>query len=184
MRVRPRWLVLAAALVLGCVAVLVRQTGADVCGTANAALNRPVATSSTEGAATPGAAAVDGDVSTRWSSEFSDPQWIQVDLGTPVTVCQVLLHWETAYASAFAVQMSPDATTWTTIYSTTTGSGGFQTLDVSGAGRHLRVHGTARGAGGYGYSLWELGIHTTGRDGGGSSEVPVTSPPKPVTASS
>ncbi len=42
-----------------------------------------------------------------------------------------------------------------TIYSTTTGTGGTQTLNVSGTGRYIRMYGTAR-ATQYGYSLWEF----------------------------
>src|SRR5918999_1786927 len=45
---------------------------------------KPVTASSTESAAYPASAAVDGNTGTRWSSAFSDPQWIQVDLGAPV----------------------------------------------------------------------------------------------------
>src|SRR5436305_1940780 len=92
---------------------------------------------------------------------FRDPQWIQVDLGATATVSQVVLQWEAAYASAFQIQVSTDAATWTTVYSTTTGTGGTQTLDVAGSGRYLRVSGTAR-ATPYGYSLWELAVRTTG----------------------
>lgn len=50
---------------------------------------------------------------------------------------------------------------WTTIYSTTTGAGGTETLTVNGSGRYVRMVGTAR-ATGYGYSLWEFlvfGMH-------------------------
>ncbi|WP_204046417.1 discoidin domain-containing protein, partial [Acrocarpospora phusangensis] len=84
--------------------------------------------SSAEGAAYSAAAAVDGNLTgTRWASAFSDPQWIQVDLGATATVSQVVLTWESAYASAFKIQTSPNATTWTDIYSTTTGTGGTQT---------------------------------------------------------
>src|SRR6266545_3724615 len=133
--------------------------GGAGCGTANAALNRPTSASSTENAGTPASAAVDGNAGTRWSSAFSDPQWLQVDLGSGTTVCQVVLQWETAYARAFQIQVSDDATAWTTIYSTTTGTGGMQTLDVSGTGRYLRMYGTAR-ATGWGYSLWELVVHS------------------------
>jgi hypothetical protein len=130
------------------------------------------ATSSTvENATTPASAAVDGDTGTRWSSAFSDPQWLQVDLGASATVCQVVLTWEAAYASAFQIQVSANATNWTTIYSTTTGTGGTQTLNVSGTGRYIRMNGTAR-ATAYGYSLFEFVVHTTG---------PVTSPsPSPT----
>ncbi|MBX6723732.1 MAG: hypothetical protein IRY92_10955, partial [Dactylosporangium sp.] len=40
-------------------------------------------------------------------------------------------------------------------------TGGTQTLDVTGSGRYVRMLGTAR-ATGWGYSLWEFAVHTTG----------------------
>jgi hypothetical protein len=135
--------------------------GSGPCGTANAAQGQPATASSSEGAGTPASAAVDGSTTTRWSSQFSDPQWIQVDLGSAGSVCQVVLNWEAAYATAFQIQVSPDASSWTSIYSTTTGTGGVQTLNVSGSGRYIRVYGTAR-ATPYGYSLWEFTVHTGG----------------------
>jgi len=145
------------------------------CGTANAALNQPATASSTESASYPASDAVDGNTGTRWSSAFSDPQWLQVDLGSAKTICQVTLDWETAYATAFQIQTSNDATTWTTIYSTTTGTGGTQTLNVTGSGRYVRMYGTAR-ATQYGYSLWEFGVYTAGSSGGGGNTVTVTNP--------
>src|SRR5690606_23476624 len=64
---------------------------------------------------------------------------------------------------------------WTTIHSTTNGTGGTQTLDVSGSGRYVRVLGTQR-ATPWGYSLFEVVANTTG-----TSEPPVTGggPPGP-----
>ena len=47
----------------------------------NIAQGKPTTASSTENAGTPAANATDGNTGTRWSSAFSDPQWIQVDLG-------------------------------------------------------------------------------------------------------
>jgi beta-glucosidase len=47
-----------------------------------------------------------------------------------------------------------------TIYSTTTGTGGTQTLSVTGSGRYVRMYGTTR-ATGYGYSLWEFQVYGT-----------------------
>ena len=138
------------------------------CNTTDAALNHPATASSLENASFPASAAVDGNTGTRWSSAFSDPQWLQVDLGASQTICEVTLDWEAAYATAFQIQTSPDGTTWTTIYSTTTGTGGNQTLSVTGTGRYVRMYGTAR-ATPYGYSLWEFGVYTTtgGTSGGG-----------------
>jgi len=121
---------------------------------------RPTTASSTENANFPAAFATDGDPGTRWSSAYSDPQWLQVDLGASHTVTGIDLNWETAYATAFKIQTSNDATTWTTIYSTTSSTGGVQNLTVSGSGRYVRMLGTAR-ATGYGYSLWEFQVYGT-----------------------
>ncbi|GAA4926508.1 beta-glucanase (GH16 family) [Nonomuraea thailandensis] len=127
---------------------------------------RPVTASSTESAAAfPASAAVDGDPGTRWSSAFSDPQWIQVDLGATAAISQVELSWEAAYATAFQVQASTDGATWSTLHSTAAGAGGNQTLAVSGSGRYVRVHGTQR-ATPWGYSLWEFKVYGAGSSGG------------------
>src|SRR5262245_34757704 len=131
------------------------------CGTVNAALGRPATASSQENDGTAAANAFDGNTGTRWSSTFSDPQWIQVDLGSPVPICQVVLQWEAAYATAYQIQLSTNGTAWTNAYSTTTSTGGTQTLTVTGTARYLRVNGTAR-ATQYGYSLWEVTVRTVG----------------------
>ena len=62
-------------------------TGADL------ALNRPVVVSSLENSSYPAANAVDGNRATRWSSRFSDPQWIYVDLGATYNITEVRLNW-------------------------------------------------------------------------------------------
>src|SRR5205085_6805564 len=100
-------------------------------GGSNIAQGKPTTASSSENAGTPASAATDGNTGTRWSSAFSDPQWLQVDLGQSYTITSVNLNWEAAYAKAFQIQTSQDGTNWTTIYSTTTGTGGNQTLSVS-----------------------------------------------------
>jgi hypothetical protein len=143
------------------------------CGTTNAAQGKTATASSSEGADTVAAKAVDGDAATRWSSQFSDPQWLQVDLGATQSICQVVLQWETAYGKAYQIQTSPDGTAWTNIYSTTTGAGGTETLTVSGSGRYVRMYGTAR-PGGYGYSLFEFKVFT---GSGGTTTTPPTSTP-------
>ncbi|MDI5966474.1 discoidin domain-containing protein [Streptomyces sp. SL13] len=113
--------------------------------------------SSQENTSFPASAAVDGDNGTRWSSAFTDPQWLEVDLGATHTISQVVLDWETAYATAFQIQTSTDGSTWNTAYSTTTGTGGDQTLPISASARYVRMYGTARNTQ-YGYSLWEFQV--------------------------
>jgi hypothetical protein len=133
------------------------SSGGNGCGTSNIALNKTTTASSTENAGFPAANATDGNTGSRWSSAFSDPQWLEVDLGSAQSICKVVLNWENAYATGFQIQTSADGTTWTSIYSTTTGTGGIQTLNVSGTGRYIRMNGTAR-ATQYGYSLWEFQV--------------------------
>ena len=132
----------------------VNGTGGS-CGSTNLALNKSVTASSQENGSFGPNGATDGNLGTRWSSGFSDPQWLAVDLGGTHSLCKVVLYWEAAYAKSFQLQTSSDGTTWTTVYSTTTGAGGVQSLDVSGTGRYLRMYGTTR-ATQYGYSLWEF----------------------------
>src|SRR5207302_1701347 len=100
--------------------------------------------------------------------------------GASASISQVVLQWEAAYATAFQIQTSNDATTWTSIYSTTTGTGGTQTLNVTGSGRYIRMFGTTR-ATPYGYSLWEFGVFagsgtTTGSPSASASASPSSSP--------
>src|SRR5690348_9912999 len=138
------------------------STGASTtCGATDAAQGRTATASSSENANTPAGAAVDGNAGTRWSSAFSDPQWLQVDLGSAQTVCGVALSWEAAYATAYQIQVSNDGSAWTSIYSTTTSTGGAQKLTISGSGRYVRMYGTAR-ATAYGYSLWSFSVFITG----------------------
>lgn len=131
---------------------------------------RPATASSSEGAGTPASAAVDGDPGTRWASAWSDPQWLQVDLGVPADLSEVTLNWEAAYATAYEIQVSDDAGTWRTVASTTTATGGVQTLAVTGHGRYVRLYGTHR-VGGYGYSLWEFQVSGTPAAGSGGTRV-------------
>lgn len=124
----------------------------------NIALGK-AATASSESGGDAAGNATDGDASTRWASARSDPQWIYVDLGRPYVVNAVTLRWETAYAKAYSIQVSDDATTWTTIYGTSSGAGGVERLTgLSGTGRYVRMYGTQRGTQ-YGYSLWEFEVY-------------------------
>jgi chitosanase len=152
---------------IGVTATLVASTPFVIAYAAGAAAEsllsqgRPATSSSVETSSLGPANAVDGKTGTRWASnEGSDPQWIRVDLGASHAVSRVVLTWEAAYARAFQLQTSPDGSTWTTVYSTTTGSGGVQDLTVSGTGRYVRMNGTAR-ATQYGYSLFEFQVYGT-----------------------
>ena len=130
----------------------------QVCGANNIALNQPATASSVQSSSYPASAAVDGDLTTRWSSAFSDPQWITVDLGSVQNVTRVRLNWENASAESYSIQLSPDNTTWTTVYTTTNGPGSINDLAALGSGRYVRMYSTQRNTA-YGNSLWEFEVY-------------------------
>ncbi|MFB7373110.1 discoidin domain-containing protein [Streptomyces sp. NPDC056222] len=157
---------IAATVVTALVAALLALLPAPAAQAAPVLLSqgKPVIASSQENGGTAAAGAVDGDLGTRWSSAFSDPQWLQVDLGAPVALERVELRWEAAYATAYRIETSVDGATWSTVHSTTTGAGGTETVAVSGTARHVRMQGLTR-ATPYGYSLWEFQVYGA-TDGG------------------
>ena len=92
---------------------------------------------------------------TRWESVASDPQWIMVDLGSPVEIDRVILKWYSDYAEAFDVEVSTDAAAWMSVYTSTTGAS-YSVTDVTFAkttARYVRMNGTKRGTTN-GYSLF------------------------------
>ncbi|HVJ19633.1 MAG TPA: discoidin domain-containing protein, partial [Polyangiaceae bacterium] len=122
----------------------------------------PVAASasSSENSAKTASKAIDGDLATRWSSAFSDPQWLSVDLGAVRVVNRVVLRWEAAYSRKYTIQMaSSSAGPWITVYANNGGDGGTDDLrGILAAGRYLRVNSTERGTQ-WGNSLWELEVY-------------------------
>ena len=126
----------------------------------NLALNKPATASSTQ-SGYPASNAVDANTGTRWASAWTATEWIYVDLQATYNITEVKLTWEAAYATSFQIQVSSNAVNWTTIYSTTTGTGGIQDLTgLSGTGRYVRMYGTVR-ATTYGYSLYEFEVYGT-----------------------
>jgi beta-glucosidase len=130
----------------------------QICGTNNIALNQPSSASSVESGSYPAASAFDGDPTTRWSSAFSDPQWIKVDLGSVRNIARVRLNWENAFAQSYSIQLSIDNNSWTNVYTTTNGPGSINDLATLGSGRYVRMYSTQRVTA-YGDSLWEFEIY-------------------------
>ncbi|MEU4240219.1 discoidin domain-containing protein [Actinoplanes sp. NPDC026619] len=125
---------------------------------ANLALHKTATASSVESGTWPASAAVDGDMTSRWSSSFADPQWITVDLGAVWAVSDVRLAWEHAYAISYRVDLSLDAEHWSTVYRTTTGTDGTRDIRLSTVpARYARMYGTKR-VSQYGFSLLEFEV--------------------------
>lgn len=127
----------------------------------NLAEGMPAAASSSKAADVIHGNAVDGSLTTRWGSNYSDPQWIYVDLGSSRSIQQVSLHWESAYGKEYQIRVSDNASNWTTVYSTTTGDGGVDDISFEPvSARYVQMYGIKRGSA-YGYSLWEFKVYGT-----------------------
>ncbi|MER6237400.1 discoidin domain-containing protein [Streptomyces clavifer] len=131
-------------------------------GGTNVAAGKQAAASSYQpgsvGCPCPAGNAVDGSFDTRWASDWSDQQWLQVDLGAKTAFDHVQLAWEAAYAKGYTVQTSDNGQDWTTVHTVTDGNGGIDDIDVAGNARYVRVSTSVRGTP-WGYSLYEFGVY-------------------------
>ena len=102
--------------------------------------------------------AADGNPSTRWSSPFADPQWIQVEYASAKNITGATIQWEAAYAKSYRIQVSNDGKTWNDAYRTSNGQGGTETVSFPQVtAKYLRIYCSER-ATGYGYSIYEWNV--------------------------
>lgn len=105
---------------------------------------------------------VDSDSTTRWTSDYADGQWLQLDLGAVHDLTEVKLNWENATAKDFTIDVSADGHTWTTVAGVT-GNSAAGWMDFPGltiSGRYVRLDLTTR-ATSYGFSLWDVEVYGT-----------------------
>lgn len=129
---------------------------------ANLSRTAAVSATSAETGAYPSPArnAVDGDMKTRWASDWSDNQSLTVDIGSVQRVSRAVLRWEAAYGKSYRLETSTDGSTWRTAYSTTAGDGGVDTASFAAVdARYVRFVGVQRGTN-WGYSLYELELYS------------------------
>jgi hypothetical protein len=146
----------------------------------NLALNAPVVVSSSQDLSHGGAMAVDGDLATAWQTAKAvgknklPSEWIAVDLGSSVSIGQVVLEWGDNYAIEYVIQVSEDNSNWTTVYSTASGDGGNDTITLSPtSARYLRMDSSAWSSGSLRNWLKEFQVYVA------SGPVP-TATPTPV----
>jgi len=103
--------------------------------------------------------AVDGLLSTRWSSVFADPQWLVVDLGRDYKVEKVEIVWEPAFGKAYTIEVSADGKNYAAVYSTRSGDGGTDVIEFPEPlnAKWVRMSGTQRGTR-WGYSIYEFKV--------------------------
>ena len=101
---------------------------------------------------------IDGNSSTRWSST-TQYCWIYADLGSTQSLGQFAINYEYAYSSAFKVQVSNDASTWTDATGVLNAGGDglkIYNLNSGTSGRYVRVESTQGREPLWGASIWEM----------------------------
>lgn len=115
-----------------------------------------VATASSAGKDGDARFAFDGDMKTRWGSDFSDKQWLRVDFTRPRLVSGVIIHWEKAFGQDYDICLSEDGKNWTVAAEVRGGDGDVdEVLFAERRARYLEMRGIKRGSV-WGYSIFEL----------------------------
>lgn len=133
---------------------------------ANLALGKTTVMSGAENDASNSSYAVDNNQGTRWASNFDDTGWMYVDLGAVYSVSQVQLIWEASYGTAYDIQVSTDAESWTTVAEMRNQNGGTDVIDFTAVdARYVKMQGVTRALP-YGYSIYEFQVYETAQSGG------------------
>ncbi|MCO5936666.1 discoidin domain-containing protein [Mucilaginibacter sp. RB4R14] len=103
---------------------------------------------------------IDGNLGTRWSlAAATENEWYKVDLGKVENIGRVDIKWEGAYATNYALQVSTDNVKFTTVFATSTFTGGdgsnsFPAVDA----RYVKIL-LIKGALPYPMSFWEFEVY-------------------------
>lgn len=104
--------------------------------------------------------AFDGNMETRWSSEFLDPQWIVIQLQKKTKIKAVKIKWENASAKNYKIEVSKNGSSWKEVANINDGKPGeervigFKPVKA----KFVRVYGEDRN-GEWGYSIWEIEVY-------------------------
>jgi hypothetical protein len=73
--------------------------------------------------------AVDGDMTTRWGSDFSDNQWLELFLQRTTKLRKIVIFWQDAFPKEYSVELSQDGMSWKKIHEDLDSKGGTSTIE-------------------------------------------------------
>ncbi len=100
--------------------------------------------------------AFDGRSDTRWASRAGGEQWLKVDFGRRISVSEVTVHWERAFAIDYRVEVSAVGKSWKVMCRKNGAKPGIHKIHFPPVeAQHLRI--VCEKPGRYGmYSIWEV----------------------------
>jgi hypothetical protein len=105
--------------------------------------------------------AIDGDMETRWGSDYSDNQWIKITLDTIHIVAKVVIYWEDASAKRYKILTSMKNISWDTVYSESSGDGETDIIVFKPRPVKYIQLNAIEGNTEWGFSIWEIEIYST-----------------------
>jgi hypothetical protein len=165
-----------SSLLLSVMACGAGPTGKELVSTTSQAVQLhavAVAASSVESSNYVASMATDGDISTRWGSEWgNDNEWITFDLGSAQSFDEIQISWDVhAYAAQYQILTSNDNANWNILTEIQDGRGCDTTdgscpldgsvpedLTIAGSGRYIKLQGLKRFSSTYGYSIREFRV--------------------------
>ena len=101
---------------------------------------------------------VDGNLLTRWSSNYTPDQWICLDFGEPRVMDKIVIFWEAAYAVDYDILTSLDNKNWQPALSLKGQDGGIDEIEFSAPlqVRFVKILGKKRFNPQWGISIWEM----------------------------
>ena len=131
----------------------------------NLALNQPVSASGQETADFLAEKGNDGELDTRWSSNYRDDAWWQVDLGEVKDIREIAIDFEADTSRKYKVLISTDGEKWDEVYDEQDGHGGTKIIELAEkqAARYVKFQGVERGPASdgvkYGFSFFEFSVY-------------------------
>ncbi|KJJ85205.1 protein containing Coagulation factor 5/8 type [Candidatus Omnitrophus magneticus] len=106
-------------------------------------------------------APVDGDMLTRWSSNYeNEEEWIYFDLDQERIVSNIIVRWERAYAKKYKIFVSMDAEDWQEVFFEQNGQGGdAEAFFPPVKCRYLKIMSVEKAEADWGISIWEVEIY-------------------------
>ncbi len=100
----------------------------------------------------------DNNLATRWSSNFDDNAWFDIDLGEVYNINGIDLNWEQSYGKKYEIMLSEDGINYTTAFNQENGNGGEENIKINNINaRYVKFKGIERALP-YGYSLWDVKV--------------------------
>ncbi len=102
-------------------------------------------------------APVDGDMLTRWSSDYlNEDEWISFDFGKESVVSDIIVRWERAHSRKYKILASNDASRWQEVYAEENGkSGAVETIFSPVKCRYVKIFNVEKVNEDWGISIWE-----------------------------